>query len=32
MIYPRQVRPTDCESGVLLTVLEDLLQRDSATE
>lgn len=32
MIYPRQVRPTDCDSGILLTVPEDLLQRDSATE
>ena len=31
MVYPRQVRPTDSESGVLLTVLADLLQRDGAT-
>lgn len=32
MIYPRQVRPTDCVMHVLLTVLEDLFQRDSTTE
>jgi len=32
MIYPRQVRLTDCELDSLLTVLEDLLQRNSATE
>lgn len=31
MVYPRQVRPADCESDVLLTVLEDLLQRDGTT-
>lgn len=31
LIYPRQVRPTDGESGIRLTVLEDLLQRDGAT-
>ena len=32
MIYPRQVRLTAYEMGILLTILEDLLQRDSATE
>jgi hypothetical protein len=31
MIYPRQVRRTDHEFDVVLTVLADLLQRDGAT-